>query len=151
MSPEELRAFIAAQRVLVLASIGRDGRPHLSALWYVLRGDEPWIFTYARSQKVRNLERDSRATLLLESGREYSELRGATLYADATLHQDGDVVADIAEELFARYAGDGSGERPGLDEPTRRAVRARVAKRVAVQFRVTAVVSWDHAKLEGTY
>jgi PPOX class probable F420-dependent enzyme len=151
MSPEQLMAFLDAQRVLVLASTGRDGRPHLTALWYVLRDEQPWIFTYARSQKVRNLERDARATLLVESGEEYGELRGATLYADATVHRDPDVVAGVGEELFERYAGIRAGERPGLDGPTRQAVRERAAKRVAVQFRPTRVVSWDHSKLGGTY
>jgi PPOX class probable F420-dependent enzyme len=151
MSPEQLKAFLEAERVLVLASAGRDGRPHLTALWYILRDAQPWIFTYARSQKVRNLERDARATLLVESGEEYGELRGATLYADATVHRDPEVVAGVAQELFERYAGSRPGERSGLDGATRDPVPGRVAKRVAVQFRPTRVVSWDHSKLGGAY
>jgi PPOX class probable F420-dependent enzyme len=137
--------------VLVVGTVGRDGRPHLTSLWYVVRELEPWIFTYARSQKVRNLERDPRATLLLESGEEYFELRGAMLIADAKIHRDPELVASVAEDLFLRYEDKGRGGRPGLDEATRQAVRVRAAKRVAVQFQLNRVVSWDHAKLGGTY
>jgi len=151
LKDEELRHYLADQRILVVGTIGRDGRPHLTSLWYVLRGGNPWIFTYARSQKVRNLERDPRATLLVESGREYFELRGAMLIADATIHRDPELVATVGEELFVRYDDKGPKGRPGLDEGTREAVRARAAKRVAVEFRVRRVVSWDHAKLGGTY
>ncbi len=151
MSEDELQRFLDEQRVLVVATDGHEGRPHLTALWYVMRDGEPWIFTYANSQKVRNLERSPRATLLLESGVEYAELRGATLYADATIHREPETVAEVAEELFARYEGRGRDGQPGIDDATTDAVRERVAKRVAVHFRPTRIVSWDHAKLGGTY
>lgn len=75
----ELAAYLAGLSVLIVATVGKDGLPHLTAVWYVLRDGEPWIFTYARSQKGRNGKRDRSATLLLESGAEYAELRGAVL------------------------------------------------------------------------
>jgi PPOX class probable F420-dependent enzyme len=149
MSEDDLRRFLAEQEVLVVATDGPDGRPHLTALWYVLRDGEPWIFTYARSQKVRNLERSPRATLLLESGVEYADRRGASLYVDATIHRDPEVVAAVADELFARYRGRGG--EPRLGDAVTGAVRERLAKRVAVQFRLTRSISWDHAKLGGAY
>ncbi len=151
MSEDELRRFLDEQKILVVATDGPDGRPHLTALWYVIRDGEPWIFTYASSQKVRNLERSPRATLMLETGVEYAEMRGATLYADATIHRDPELVAEVAEELFERYEGRGRDGQPGIDDATSDAVRQRVAKRVAVRFHPTRSVSWDHAKLGGTY
>ena len=83
-------------------------------LWYVLRGDELWAWTFAKSQKVRNLERDPRATLQVEAGAEYHELRGVMLKTDVTIHRDTDRVTDLGLELFRRYAG---GE---LDDETAR-------------------------------
>jgi PPOX class probable F420-dependent enzyme len=151
MTDEELGRFIDEQRILVVATDGRDSRPHLTALWYVVRDGEPWIFTYGSSQKIRNLERSPRATLMIESGVEYGELRGATIYADATIHRDAELIGDVAEQLFLRYNASGTDGSPGLDDDTRAAVRERVGKRVAVQFRPTRIVSWDHAKLGGTY
>lgn len=151
MSSDELGRYLDERRTLIVATTGLGGRPHLTALWYVMRDGQPWIFTYGKSQKVRNLERMPSATLLLESGQEYSELRGAMIYADATIHHDPDVVQQVGEELFLRYADRGNKGASALDPETREAVRSRAAKRVAVQFSPTRVVSWDHSKLGGTY
>ncbi|MFX8999760.1 pyridoxamine 5'-phosphate oxidase family protein, partial [Acinetobacter baumannii] len=62
MTDTELGAFLEEQRVVICATNGPRGWPHLMPLWYVVRGEEIWAWTYAKSQKVRNLERDPRAT-----------------------------------------------------------------------------------------
>ena len=118
----------------------------MTALWYVMRGTEPWIWTYAKSQKVRNLERDDRATLLVESGNEYAELKGVMLKTRAHIERDTDRIIDFAEELFAKYQGADSG-----NDDMREALRGQAAKRVAIRFEVVETVSWDHSKLGGTY
>lgn len=148
MGPEQVKQLLNEQPIIVVATWGRDGWPHVMPLWYVLRGGEPWIFTYGKSQKVRNLERDPRATLVVETGEAYHELRGVMLQARAVIHRDPKTVEAVAQELFARYD---SGDREGLGAETREAVRSRAAKRVAVQFRVERTRSWDHSKLGGIY
>jgi len=150
MPPDEVTRFLAEQSILIAATLGKDGWPHVMPLWYVMRGSEPWIFTYAKSQKVRNLERDPRATLLVETGEKDDEVRGAMLIAEAKIHRDHDTVAAVAQELFARYGGGDSAGAP-LSEQTREAVRTQIAKRVAVQFHTLRTVSWDHSKLAGAY
>src|SRR2546422_596301 len=102
MSAAEVAAFLAEERVVTCATIGRNGWPHLMPLWYVLRGHsagEPgpriWSWTYGASQKVRNLERDPRATLQLEAGEAYAELRGVMLECDVIVHRDLDTVARL--------------------------------------------------------
>jgi PPOX class probable F420-dependent enzyme len=144
LTPEEVADFLAAERVVNIATIGRDGWPHVTALWFVMRGADPWSWTYRKSQKVKNLERDDRATLLSESGVEYSELKGVMLKARAHITYDTEEVLDVAEELFAKYQGSGN---PGMRE----ALRGQAAKRVAIRFEVLETVSWDHAKLGGVY
>ena len=134
--------FLAAQRVMNVASNGSDGWPHLTALWYVMRGTDPWCWTYAKSQKVKNLERDDRATVLVESGNEYSELKGVMLKTHARLERDTDKIIDFAEELFAKYQG----TQPGT-EGMRDALRGQAVKRVAIRFEVVETVTWDHSKL----
>lgn len=148
MSEQEIARFLDDQRVMSVSTIGRDGWPHVTALWYVMRDSEPWIYTYAKSQKVRNLERDPRATLLVESGEQYDQLCGVMLKARGELHRDLDAVAAVAEELFRRYQ---SGRVEAIDDATRAALRAQAAKRVAIQFQVKQIVSWDHSKLGGAY
>jgi PPOX class probable F420-dependent enzyme len=147
MSSEEVASFLSGQRVMNVAALGRDGWPHLTALWFVMRDGEPWIYTYAKSQKVRNLERDPRATLLVEAGHDYNELRGVMFRARAEVHHDLDTVAAMAEALFAKYQ-DAEGT---IDDATRAALRAQAAKRAAVRFEVVETVTWDHSKLGGAY
>ncbi|UJA21589.1 pyridoxamine 5'-phosphate oxidase [Thermoleophilia bacterium SCSIO 60948] len=108
---------------------------------------ELWIWTYAKSQKVRNLERDPRATLLVETGHSYQELRGLQVEAEAEIIRDSAAVLDFGKQLTLRYA-------PGLDEigpEAERALAAQAEKRVAIRFAERRVASWDHRKLGGGY
>jgi PPOX class probable F420-dependent enzyme len=146
MTAEEADAFLEDQRTVICATNGRDGFPHLMPLWYVARSGRIWAWTYAKSQKTRNLERDPRATLQVETGDEYQDLRGLMLRCETTVHRDHDVIEAFAMELVDRYSGQG----PEFD-PVRDGFRAQVPKRVALEFVERSRVSWDHRKLAGTY
>jgi PPOX class probable F420-dependent enzyme len=145
MSDEEVLRFLDEQRVLVCATNGRDGFPHLMPLWYVVRDDEVWAWTFAKSQKVRNLERDSRATLQVEAGEAYEELRGVTFKCDAEIVRDTDAVIELGLEISSRYGGG----KP--DDGMRGAVAKQAAKRVALRFVEHERATWDHRKLGGVY
>jgi PPOX class probable F420-dependent enzyme len=149
MSDAELAAFLREERTVICATNGQDGFPHLMPLWYVVREADIWAWTFRKSQKVRNLERDPRATLQVEAGSEYSELRGAMLKCDVIVHRDTPRVQQLGTELFTRYRAGEGGE---LDEAVRDMVRAQAPKRVALQFRVRSRATWDHRKLQtGVY
>jgi PPOX class probable F420-dependent enzyme len=145
MSAAELDAFLSEQRVVICATNGVGGWPHLMPLWYVVREGELWSWTYAKSQKVRNLERDPRATLQVEDGERYEELRGVMIEAQTVIHRDLDIVSRFGVALFERYSDGG----PGADMSE--LVRAQAAKRVALQFVPRRTASWDHRKLGGVY
>jgi PPOX class probable F420-dependent enzyme len=149
LGEDEIERFLADQRVVNVSTLGKDGWPHVTALWYVMRDAEPWIYTYRKSQKVRNLERDDRATLLVEAGDQYNELRGVMLKTRGEILSDFDTVAQVAEDIFVKYQGGGSAA--SIDDATREALRGQVPKRVAIRFRPEHVLSWDHSKLGGTY
>jgi PPOX class probable F420-dependent enzyme len=146
LSPGEQRELIDSERIVVVSTIGPRGWPHSMPLWYVPRGGEIWIYTYAKSQKVKNLERDPRATLLVETGHEYAELRGVEIEAEAEVHRDHDKVFELAMDLTARYA---AGAQVGEDAAE--ALRSQARKRVAIRFEARRIASWDHRKLGGTY
>jgi len=143
MTPEEVDAFLAGEKTVTCATNGLHGFPHLMPLWYVVRDGRLWAWTYAKSQKVRNLERDPRATLQVETGIEYAELRGVMLRCDVEIHRDVEVVTDFAMALVERYAGGAEG--------TRDAFAQQAPKRVALEFVERDRVTWDHRKLGGTY
>jgi len=147
LSEAELLALLESERVAIVSSNGPRGFPHSMPLWFVPREGEVWIWTYAKSQKVRNLERDPRATVLIETGREYGELRGAMIEAEAEIHRDFATVLGFAEELTVRYA-------EGIDSvegDAKAALEAQAPKRVAIHFRPSRVATWDHRKLRGAY
>jgi PPOX class probable F420-dependent enzyme len=147
LSEEELRKLLETERIAVVSSIGPRGWPHSMPLWFVPREGEVWVWTYAKSQKVRNLERDPRATVLVEAGHEYGELRGAMIEAEAELHRDFETVIGFAEELTARYAAGIS----SVEGDAKAALGAQAPKRVAIRFRPLRTASWDHRKLGGGY
>src|SRR5213592_51601 len=104
MSPDEVKALLAAERIATVATIGHNGRPHVVPLWYIPRGTELATWTYGKSQKVHNLQRLPQATVLVETGESYGELRGVSMECDVTLIRDENEIADIGTELLERYA-----------------------------------------------
>jgi PPOX class probable F420-dependent enzyme len=147
LSEDERAELLESERIVVVTSNGPRGWPHSMPMWYVVREGEIWVWTYAKSQKVRNLERDPRATLLVETGTEYTELRGVQIEAEAELVRETPRVAEFGKELTVRYA-------EGIDSvegDAAAALEAQAAKRVAIRFSPVRVATWDHRKLGGTY
>jgi nitroimidazol reductase NimA-like FMN-containing flavoprotein (pyridoxamine 5'-phosphate oxidase superfamily) len=142
MNDEEVLAFLDEERVLVCATNGRDGFPHLMPLWYVVREGELWAWTFAKSQKVKNLERDARATVQVEAGEEYQELRGVMFKCDVEVVRDTEKVTDLGMEIFRRYT-------PGIDltPEVRAMVEKQASKRVGMRFAERERATWDHRKL----
>jgi PPOX class probable F420-dependent enzyme len=143
----ELDELISTERIVVVASAGPRGWPHVMPLWYVPLDGEIWIWTYAKSQKVKNLERDPRATLLIETGVEYGELRGVQIEAEAELIRDTDEIVEFAKQLTVRY----SEGIESVEGDAAAALEAQAPKRVAIHFHPKRTATWDHRKLGGTY
>jgi PPOX class probable F420-dependent enzyme len=151
MSADEVREFLAEHKIVSVATTGPKGRPHLVPLWYVPEpGGDLIGWTFARSQKARNLERDARATLQVEDGVAYEELRGVMLECDVAVERDAGRVADFGMAIFERYAPR-DGDTGELPPQVREMVEKQAPKRVGLRFHPTRTVSWDHRKLGGTY
>ena len=146
MSGDEIAAFLDEQKTLIAATNGVRGWPHLMPLWFVRDCEDIWAWTFAKSQKVKNLQRDPRATLQVEDGVEYHLLRGVMIEAEVVIHRDLELVSDFGVKLLTRYAGGG-----GSPEQMAEAVRMQAAKRVALQFTPVRTASFDHRKLGGVY
>ena len=159
MTDAEVSAFLAGERTVTCATVGPRGWPHLMPLWYVPReapegepGPRIWAWTYASSQKVINLERDPRATLLLEAAEAYQELRGVMLECDLVIHRELELVAALGGEILLRNSVS-RGEQPPAELPpeVRDVVAAQAVKRVGLEFVERRRASWDHRKLGGLY
>ncbi len=149
MDEDEVLAFLDTERVMICATNGRDGFPHLMPLWYVVRDGRLWAWTFAKSQKVKNLERDARASIQVEAGDgEYAQLRGVMFKCDVTVHHDTPKVLELGLEIFQRYAPPGTGE---LAPEVEAMVAKQAEKRVGLEFVERERATWDHRKLWGTY
>ena len=145
MTREEIQDFLEERRVMQCATVGPRGLPHMVPLWFVAEDHELVGWTYAKSQKARNLDRDPRATIGLEDGVRYHELRGVMFECDVRLERDPARVEEYGLRLFDRYA------EGGLTPEIRAMVAKQAQKRVGLRFVPTRAVSWDHRKLGGAY
>jgi PPOX class probable F420-dependent enzyme len=146
MSEEEQAAFLREGRTLQVASIGPRGYPHQVAMWYALIDGKVHFTTYARSQKVENLRRNPKISVMIEAGTPYNELRGLVIEGDAAI-VEGD--AELAARVMM-MSGSRRPAEPPAGPPSEQTLRA-VAKRVVVRVDPVRVYSWDHRKLGGVY
>jgi PPOX class probable F420-dependent enzyme len=142
MTDDEVAAFLAERRKLHVATVNRDGTPHLVPMYFLVVDGAVTFWTYTRSQKVRNLERDPRITVMAEDGDAYFDLRGVQVSGRARLTAAPALVAAFGELLLARYFGP-------LDDGARAFVASSAAKRTRVTVEPLRVVSWDHRRLAG--
>ena len=144
MSDAEVDEFLSGRRTMNVASFNHDGTIHLVAMWYAMVDGDPVFWTFGKSQKIRNLQRDPRITLLVEAGDEYAELMGVEMVGRAEVITSHDEIMAIGEAVYVRYFGE-------INDEIRPFVHATGAKRFGVRVSVDRVVSWDHRKLGGGY
>ncbi|MGH7287630.1 MAG: pyridoxamine 5'-phosphate oxidase family protein [Myxococcota bacterium] len=150
MTDEEQKCFLASAQTIIISSIGPGGFPHPMPMWFAVEDDGAVVMTtFTKSQKILNLERDPRASLLVEDGTVYNELRGVVIYGKAELVRDKERVLDILARVSSKSAG-GAGNAPD-PEQLRGALMATVPKRTGIRIRPERIVSWDHRKLGGVY
>ena len=150
MEDEEIRGFLSASKTAVLTTLDRRGWPHSVAMWFVPPGDsteEIRMWTYRKSQKVKNLMRDPRAALLMETGDGYGELRGVLVQAQTKVVDEFEAVRAIGVALHERYVAPLSGAEG--EDAILAEIERQARKRVGLIVPLERIASWDHRKLGG--
>ena len=140
MSDDEVLAFLHQSRTATMATLGANGTPHLVAMWYAVVDGQVWFETKAKAQKVVNLRRDPRLTVMVEDGLTYDALRGVALEGTGTIVEDPEALWAVGVNVWERYNGPYSDDVKPL-------VELMLHKRVAVRLDVERTRSWDHTKL----
>ena len=140
MTAADQAALLAESRKLQLATINRDGTPHLVTMFYVMLDGQIAFWTYRSAQKARNLVRDPRVTCLVETGEEYFELRGVQVVGTARCVEDPAGVLEIGRSVAAVTTGMNA---DALAEYTAHTAR----KRVGFVVEPLRMISWDHRRL----
>ena len=148
MTEKELHDFLNAKRTLIIVSNGSDGYPHTMPMFYAVDDQRRLLVsTFGKSQKVKNYERDPRASLLIEAGEDYEHLKSVVMKADAEIVTDYDMVL---KGMIDISLGRLEGAAPDMDT-IRERVEHTAKKRVLLRFTPTETISWDHEKLGGIY
>jgi nitroimidazol reductase NimA-like FMN-containing flavoprotein (pyridoxamine 5'-phosphate oxidase superfamily) len=148
LTPDEIARFLVTQKTVVIVSNGKDGYPHPMPMWfYADEQGRVHCTTFRKSQKVLNYQRDPRASLLVESGEAYAELKSVVIYARAEIIDDTEAVVDALVKINTKGRSVTDAERAQLAG----AVLKTAEKRVVLRFVPERYVSWDHAKLGGRY
>jgi PPOX class probable F420-dependent enzyme len=151
MTPEEMAAFLEGGHTIVVATVGRDGVPHLAPMWYVMEAGMVVFRSFTKSQKILNLQRDSRVTVLLETGEKYEELKGVMIRGKARLVDDPAYTLGIYGRLAGKYAMVGDAPVVLEGEALEAAFGRFAPKNTSVMVEPERVASWDHTKLGGRY
>lgn len=146
MTDDEIAAYLEEQKILNIASIGPTGHPHLVAMWFVVLGGKITFWTFAKSQKVRNLQRDPKITGLIESGDSYEQLKGLEVVGTARFMEDYDSVLEIGKAVGVKYNGP-----IAVSDAALPFLESQAKKRIGIAIDVDHFVSWDHSKIGGGY
>jgi PPOX class probable F420-dependent enzyme len=150
LTDQELSTYLAKSQTIIISSINKDGTPHPMPMWFGVEPDGSIVMTtFTKSQKIVNIERDPRVSLLVESGGAvYSSLKGVVIYGKAELIRDTEQVVDILTRVSTKTLDNPDDKtRDGI----RNAVRGTAPKRTGIRIRPEKIVSWDHSKLGGVY
>ena len=140
MSEQEIDAFLNAERTATMCSMHPDGSIHAVAMWYGLIDGGVMFETKVKSQKVQNLRRDPRLTILVEAGDSYDQLRGVELVGKARIHEDEESLWRVGVSVWERYVGP-------YDEAAKDGLAMMLNNRLAVSIDIDKIVSWDHRKM----
>lgn len=149
MSDDEVRDLLRENKTIIISSIGQDGFPHPMPMWFSV--DEAMVIsmtTFRKSQKILNLQRDPRVSLLVESGLEYQELKGVVIYGRAELSEDLD---EIIAALLAAAGQEAPADDADAQKAMREVMQKTASKRTVIRVKPERVISWNHAKLGGVY
>lgn len=145
LSEDEVQALLEENLKVQVAANGHQGYPHLTTLFYVVLDGKIAFWTYGRSQKIVNLERDPRVTALVEDGTDYFELRGVSIEGRAEIVRDRESILEIGKAVSVRMFGVDSFE--ALGDVGAQTVEKQATKRVGVIIHPERVASWDHRKM----
>lgn len=141
MNEAEIAALFAECKSLQVATLGKEGEPHLTTLWYAIHDGDILFETYGKSQKAVNLRRDPRIAVLVEAGKTYDTLRGVSIRGKAELVEEGPRLLELMTVLVR-------GSHPDTPEAELTAFAAKMAeKRIVVVVKAEKTISWDHRKL----
>jgi PPOX class probable F420-dependent enzyme len=142
LTAEEQAAFLREARKAALATLDKEGFPHIVAMNFLARDGAILMTSYGKAQKVINIRRNPKVGVMVETGRSYSDLRGVMIRGECEIIEDRATVEATMHAIRQKDAGDAAlAQGPSASAP----------KRVVLKVIPRKIASWDHQKLGGRY
>ncbi len=151
MTDAEVLDFLTNGHTLQVATIGGDGFPHLAPMWFTVDDGKVVFRSFTKSQKIVNLVRNPKLTVLVEDGNGYDELRGVMIKGTARFVHDRAYVLGVYGKLAAKYEMVGGIKQELTRDDIETAFGHFAEKNTAVVVEPDRVITWDHTKLGGAY
>jgi PPOX class probable F420-dependent enzyme len=142
LTADEQTAFLRTNRKAALATLDKDGFPHVTAMNFVMRDGAFYMTSYGKAQKVVNIRRNSKAAIMVETGAAYADLKGVMVRGLCEIIESEEAV----RQVFAWSA-----EARGEIDKRPAAASDSAPKRVVLKIVPQKTVTWDHSKLGGRY
>ena len=136
-----------------LATIDRDGYPHVVAMAYAIDSGAIVMTSFAKAQKVVNLRCNPRAAIMVESGKAYSALKGVMVRGRAEIIENTDKVLEVLNLVghrtlqSSRTAPRQNDAGNQINDQITQQARQLASKRVVIRLHPEKWASWDHSKL----
>jgi nitroimidazol reductase NimA-like FMN-containing flavoprotein (pyridoxamine 5'-phosphate oxidase superfamily) len=142
LTTDEQAVFLREHRKAALATIDKNGFPHVTAMNFVMRDGAFYMTSYGKAQKIVNIRRNPKIAIMAEAGTAYAELRGVMARGICEIIEG----AEAVHQVFA-WSAEARGE--SYKRPA--GASSSAPKRVVLKLVPQTIVSWDHSKLGGRY
>ena len=142
LTADEQAAYLRTNRKCALATLDKEGFPHVTAMNFVMRDGAFYMTSYGKAQKVVNIRRDPKVAMMVETGSAYAELKGLMVRGLCEIIEG----AEAVRQVFA-WSAEARGET--YSRPA--GASSSAPKRVVLKIVPQRTISWDHSKLGGRY
>lgn len=142
LTPEEQAAFLQEGYKAALATLDKDGFPHVVAMGFLAKDGVIYMTSYGKAQKVLNIRRNPKVGVMIEAGKNYGDFRGLMIRGHCEIIEDPALVASTIQTLQEQQSGKSGAPREAI---------LSAPKRVILKITPEKIASWDHTKLGGKY
>ncbi len=135
MTDTEMEDFLSQGHLARIATVKRDGSPHVTPVWFLWENGELIIVTYRSSLKIKNIKRDNRVSIVIDTS--YPG-KGVILEGEARL--SGDKVEEITRKISAKYV-----KPEELDDYVKSVLKTPM---VVIRVNPKKILTWDYSKRE---
>ncbi len=135
MTKEEMEEFLSEGHIARIATVKKDGSPHITPVWFLWEDEELIIVTYKGSAKVRNIKANNRVAVVIDTA---GPGRGVIMEGKARISVDG--MEQVTRKISAKYV-----KPEELDDYVESVLKTPM---MVIRISPKKVISWDYSKAE---